>query len=123
MGNQEDHRQLRNASNKAPRAFSYDIDSVLLHYGRQVHVVQLWRRRDRTRHWVYLDRLRPDEYGELSFLQATKEIFGGGEYKARIYGPWLRDQRREQYLEQVVFRIAGAPTSLTNEIMSQVRES
>jgi hypothetical protein len=91
---------------KALRAFADDLEGVLLHYGGQCRVVQLWRQReDDRRAWTYLGRLPPDDCD----LEVLKRRFGGGSYRAKLFGGWMRRERREAYLEQVSFAIGGPP--------------
>ena len=98
---------------RAPRAFSDDIESVLQHYGRHARVVELSRRDESLQTWVYLGRLWLENfYPASSFLEMVKAEFGGGYYRAKIYGQWNKEARREQYLEQVTFAIAGSPVWL-----------
>ena len=51
-------------------------------------------------------RMRPADDCELGVL---KRRFGGGSYRAKLFGRWLRGARREAYLEQVSFAIEGPP--------------
>ena len=93
---------------KARRAFADDLEGVLLHYGGLCRVVQLWRQReDNRRAWTYLGRWPPEDCE----LEVLKRRFGGGSYRAKLFGLWLRRERREAYLEQVSFAIEGPPES------------
>lgn len=81
-----------------------DIDQILSRFGARARVVALWRRSDgQSNEWLYLGRLSPQEC-ELELLHRR---FGGGWYRAKIYGAWERVRRREEYLRQVSFGIAG----------------
>lgn len=87
-----------------PGYFPGDIEGVLQHYGPRARVVVLWRRQERrSKQWLYLGRLAPDRC-ELHLLQLR---FGGGWYRAKIYGDWDPEKRREEYLQQVTLLIDG----------------
>lgn len=91
---------------KASRAFVDDLEGVLLHYGGLCRVVQLWRQHsDNRRAWDYLGRLPPGDCD----LEVLRRRFGGGSYRAKLFGRWQRRERREAYLEQVSFAIEGPP--------------
>ena len=107
---------------KASRAFADDIDGVLDHYSERAQVVQLWWCNEPASRWVYIGRLRLDDYRPSldSFLDFVHTRFGGGWYRARIYGVWDPTIRREEYLEQVSFGIGGPPTA---ETLSWVRRA
>ena len=100
-----------------------NLDCVLTHYGRRVRVVVLWRQsRDSWTNWVYLARMRPREYDrDVPFVHIVAIRFGGGRYRARIYGPWSRELRREEYLEQVSFGIEGPASAETRERIRSFR--
>ncbi len=94
--------------------FLGDIEGVLQHYGGRARVVALWRQHDASpSRWIYLGRLAPEE----CHLTILKDSFGGGWYRAKIYGHWNRYARREEYLQQVSFGIDGPPTAETVERM------
>ena len=82
------------------------MEGVLLHYGVLCRVVQLWRQREGNRcGWTYLGRLVPEDCE----LEVLKRRFGGGSFRAKLFGGWMRRERREAYLEQVSFAIEGPP--------------
>ena len=106
---------------KANRQLVNDIDGVLEHYAEKAHSVQLWWRRDPWSRWVYVGRLKLDNYRPFSdflFIDLVQSRFGGGWYRARIYGQWDRRARREEYLQQVSFAVDGPVTA---ETLSWVR--
>ena len=107
---------------KARRVFHDDIDGVLDHYGEDAQVVQLWWCAEPQTRWVYIGRLRLNDYRAFpdSFLELVQSLFGGGWYRARIYGQWDPTLRREEYLQQVSFGIGGPPTA---ETLSWVRRA
>jgi hypothetical protein len=91
---------------KASRTFADDLEGVLLHYGGLCRVVQLWRQHETDRRaWTYLDRLPPEDCD----MEVLKRRFGGGSYRAKLFGGWMRRERHEAYLEQVSFAIEGPP--------------
>ncbi len=102
---------------KALRDFQGDIDGVLRHYGHRARVVVLWRQNKHApKTWTYIARVDPQDrewYEWESFLELMHARFGGGWYKAKIYGEWITGGKREEYFEQVSFGIAGAPTAHT----------
>ena len=104
---------------KAYRKFSDDLDSVLEHYLGQARVVVIWRRDfDSQARWFYLSRLCLADYDRsLSMVELVQSRFGGGYYRAKIYGNWSRELRREEYLEQVSFGVGGPTTSETRELV------
>ncbi len=109
---------------KARRVFHDDIDGVLEHYGNRAQVVQLWWHRDAWSPWVYIGRLRLDDYRPFSdflFIELVQSRFGGGWYRAKIYGQWDRRSRREEYLEQVSFGIGGVPTAETLDLIRRAQ--
>jgi len=108
-------------TDKAIRQSPDDIDGVLDHYGNRARVVQLWWSHGLAGRWVYIGRLRLAEYRPFdSFQEIVQAVFGGGWFRARVYGPWDRKRRREEYLEQVTFGNGGPPTA---ETLSWVRRA
>ena len=109
---------------KAFRPFCDDLDGVLEHYRGVVRVVVIWRQDDsRKARWTYLCRLRVKDYEpSLSFTDLVHCRFGGGWYKAKLYGDWIRGLRREEYLEQVSFGICGPPTPETQHLVHAASE-
>ncbi|MGH2660118.1 MAG: hypothetical protein ACRDHS_10755 [Actinomycetota bacterium] len=103
---------------KPPRQAPDDIEGQVYAYGRRVRVVQLWRQLERSDRWTYLGRLSPKECG-INYLIAR---FGGGTYRAKLYGEWSRALRREEYLEQVTFRLYGQPSQETLRAIRRMRE-
>lgn len=113
---------------KGHRQFAGDIDGVLEHYRNRAQVVQLWWHKDAWSPWMYIGRLRLDDYRPFSdflFMELVQSRFGGGWYRARIYGEWDRRARREEYLEQVSFGVDGPVTAETLALIrrSQASES
>ena len=91
-----------------------DLEGILRHLSPNAMVIVLWRQYEAPpKRWLYLGRLRPCEC-ELELLQAR---FGGGWYRAKIYGQWDRRRRREEYLQQVSFGIDGPIGAETREWM------
>ena len=87
---------------KPHRYFPDDIEYIVQAYHPRVRVVQLWRLVDGTHdRWIYLARLTP---GQCT-IEYIARRFGGGDYRAKILGPWDPKQRYEQYLERVSFAI------------------
>jgi len=104
---------------RPPRHFPDAIDEVLWGYGSQARVVQLWRQRDgKPDEWTYLGRLRPEE----SEIELIAKRFGGGWYRAKIFGAWDRERRREQYFEQVAFGINQKWWPMTAETRDRIRK-
>ena len=109
---------------KGHRQFAGDIDGVLEHYGNRAQVVQLWWHNGARSPWVYIGRLRLDDYrpfSEFLFMELVQSRFGGGWYRAKIYGQWDRRSRREEYLEQVSFGIGGVPTAETLDLIRRAQ--
>ena len=87
---------------KPPRHFPDDIDEILRGYEPRARAVQMWRLLDGTRdQWTYLGRLAPEQCE----IELIAKRFGGGEYRAKIFGAWDRERGQEEYLEQVSFAI------------------
>ena len=104
---------------RPPRHFPDAIDEILLGYGRQARVVQLWRQRDDKRdEWTYLVRLCPEECD----IELIAKRFGGGWYRAKIFGAWDPELRREQYFEQVAFGIDQQWWPMTAETRERIRK-
>jgi hypothetical protein len=79
-----------------------DPEDVLSRLGRRVRVVVLWRQHDDdSERWIYLERMEPHEFS----LETVKHRWGGGAYRIRLFGPWDRVRRQEQYITQVAFWI------------------
>jgi hypothetical protein len=114
--------KTRTAKTKPPRPhrnFPDAIDEVLNGYGPRACVVQLWRQVDGIpNRWTYLGRLRPEQCQ----IELIARRFGGGWYRAKIFGPWDREQRREEYLEQVAFGIDQQWWPMTTETRERIRE-
>ena len=103
---------------KAPRSWPDDIEGVIRHFGHRARVVVLWRQDDEWQsRWAYIERIDPDECR----LETIKATFGGGWYRAKIYGGWNPQSHGEEYLEQVSFGIAGNPTALTGQAIARAR--
>lgn len=91
-------------------AFPGDVEGTLWSYGSRARVVALWRQLEsHPRRWIYLERL-PSRECSFALIQ---DRFGGGYYRAKIYGAWSRELRYEEYLKQVSFMIVGPPTSVS----------
>jgi hypothetical protein len=74
--------------------------------------VQLWRQVGATRDdWTYLGRLAPEQCE----IELVAERFGGGWYRAKIFGAWDPERRREEYFEQVSFGIDEGAWPITAE--------
>ena len=93
---------------KAPHKGLGDLDGVVWFHEPWLQAVQLWRQGEPGT-WVYLARLAPGD----AHLAAIQARFGGGWFKAKLFGRWRSGQRREAFLEQVSFGIEGSPTDLT----------
>lgn len=94
------------------RADAHDIDGALEEWRGRVRHVALWREfKDARGRWKYLGRFDPFDLPYDSFIEFTQREFGGGHYVAKILGRWDRELRREEYLEQVSFRIWEDPTA------------
>ncbi len=105
---------------KAPRAFQDDLESVLRFHEGRVCVVQLWRQRaGRRDRWDHLERLPPSE----CTLEDLKARFGGGVYRAKLLGRWMRRPRWEVYLEQLTFAIGGPPSAYTLQLLHHAAPS
>ena len=97
---------------RPPRSTAWFIDEIVRAYGRRVRVVALWRRLDGTHNdWVYLARLTPGQ----AEIELIGERFGGGDYRAKLLGPWDPVRRREEYLEQVQFSLDDRAWPMTAE--------
>ena len=105
---------------KAPPECEGDIDCVLAYFGRRARVVQLWRRHRTGRsRWIYAARLRVEEYyPDIGVVEVVQSRFGGGVYKAKVFGHWSREARREEFLQQTTFRVDGP---LTQETLESIR--
>ena len=103
--------------NRPYRAFPEDIDGILEGYGSRARVVQIWRQLDGTDdQWTYMGRLMPEEC-EIDLLGVR---FGGGWYRARIFGDWDRERRQETYLEQVTFGLDEYAWPMTEETRKRI---
>ncbi len=79
-----------------------DPEMVLQDVRWQVRVVVLWRQRDEdSEQWVYLERMRPEEFS----YETVKQRWGGGAYRIRLFGSWDPSRRQEKYITQVAFWI------------------
>lgn len=101
-------RAPRGSRPKSPRNGLGDLDGVVWFHERWLQAVQLWRE-DGARTWVYLGRLAPGD----AHLDSIQTRFGGGWFKAKLFGRWRSGQRREAFLEQISFGIEGPPTDVT----------
>ncbi len=97
---------MTSRSRKPPRVDRSDLIAVLDHLSDWVSVVVVWRRRG-PGVWVYCGRfpraIWEDDPGEL--LETIQRRFGGGQYRAKIYGPWDPVRKHERFLCQVTFGI------------------
>ncbi len=104
------------------RQFPDDLDGVLQHFRGRAQVIQLWRQGSPRERWRYLTRMRLEDYEPYAlFLEIIQAVYGGGWYRARIYGEWDRQRRREEYLAQVTLGIGGAPTAETLALLQRPR--
>ena len=104
---------------RPPRPFADYIDGIVREYGPRVRVVQLWRRVDRRRNeWTYLGRVPP----EVCEFELIGKRFGGGEYRAKLLGPWDPERRQEEYLEQVTFALDDRYWPLTPETIARMKK-
>jgi hypothetical protein len=104
---------------RLPRHFPDAIDEILWGYGARARVVQLWRRLDPTRNeWTYIGRVPP----ELCDIEPIGKRFGGGRYRAKIFGAWDRERRREEHFEQVAFGIDQQCWPMTAETRARIRK-
>src|SRR5690349_17856774 len=101
------------------RNFPDEIDVILHGYGPRARVVQVWRQLDgKPDVWTYLGRLDPAECE----IEMIGHRFGGGSYRAKIFGAWDRARRREEYFEQVSFAIAQDYWPMTPETRERIRK-
>ena len=101
------------------RNFPDAIDEILSGYGPRARVVQLWRQLDGKRDvWTYLGRLQPEQCE----IELIADRFGGGWYRAKIFGAWDRERRREEYFEQVSFGIDQQWWPMTAETRERIRK-
>jgi hypothetical protein len=104
---------------RPPRHFPDAIYEILPGYGSQAQVVELWRQLDnKPGVWTYLGRLLPAECD----LELIGKRFGGGWYRAKIFGPWDPAQRREVYFEQVSFGIDQQFWPMTADTRERIRK-
>jgi hypothetical protein len=104
---------------RPPRSTDWYIDEIVNAYGRRVHVVALWRKLDGARNvWTYLARLAPEQ----AKIELVGQRFGGGEYRAKLLGPWDPASRSEQYLEQVQFALDDRAWPMTAETRQRITE-
>lgn len=104
---------------RPPRHFPDGIDEILSGYGPRARVVQLWRQLDeRPNEWTYLGRLLPEQCE----IELIAQRFGGGWYRAKIFGAWDRERRREEYFEQVSFGIDRRAWQMTAETRERIRK-
>ena len=95
------------------------IDEVLHGYGPRARVVQIWRQLDAKRDvWTYLGRLPPEQCE----VEMIADRFGGGLYRAKIFGAWDRERRREEYFEQVAFVIDQQWWPMKAETRDRIRK-
>jgi hypothetical protein len=105
------------------RSQAPDIYTPLRHYGRLVRVLQVWRLHEAENRWLYLKRIRSEDYDPSeSIAEIVKARFGGGSYRAKVLGDRDRELRRERYLRQLSFDIEGPPTAETLHLMSLTEE-
>ncbi len=104
---------------RPPRHFPDFIDEILGGYGSLARVVQVWRRVDGTRdEWTYLGRLLPEQCA----IELIADRFGGGWYRAKIFGGWDPKLRREEYFEQVAFGIDDRAWPMTAETLARIKQ-
>lgn len=88
--------KTKTAKAKPPRPhrnFPDAIDEILCGYGPRACVVQLWRQVDGIPNkWTHLGRFWPEQCEIASIAKG----FGGGWYRAKILGPWDREQRCQE---------------------------
>jgi len=79
-----------------------DPEEVVSDLGSRIQVVVLWRQHDDdAKQWLYLERMLP---GQFSY-ERVKQRWGGGAYRIRLFGAWIRARRQERYVTQVTFWI------------------
>ncbi len=79
-----------------------DPEMVLQDVRWRVRVVVLWHQRDDDpEKWVYLERMRPEEFS----YETVKQRWGGGAYRIRLFSSWDPSRRQEKYITQVAFWI------------------
>ena len=116
-------RSYRRTPLTKARPHAPDIYTPLRLYGRFARVVQVWRLHEAENRWLYLERMRPEDYDPSdSLVEIVKHRFGGGRYRARVFGDWDRQLQRERYLKQVSFNIEGPPTAETLHLIRLGRE-
>jgi hypothetical protein len=98
---------------RPPRSTAWFLDEIVHAYGPRVRVIALWRRIDGTNDWVYLARLSPGQ----AALDLIGHRFGGGDYRATLFGRWDPVRRREEYLEQVQFSLDDRAWRMTAETL------
>ncbi len=99
---------MTSSPRKPPRVDRGDLTSVLDYLGESVSVIAVWRRRG-PGSWAYVGRFSRAALGDdpSDLLETLRLRHGGGQYRAKIYGPWDRTTRRERFLCQVTFGIWG----------------
>jgi len=104
---------------RPPRLFPDDIEDILRGYGPRARVVQLWRQVDGTHdEWTYLARLTPEQCE----IELIGQRFGGGWYRAKIFGAWDPKRRQEEYFEQVAFGLDDRAWPVTAETLARIRK-
>jgi hypothetical protein len=95
-------------SRKPARVDRNDVVSVLVLLGDSFSVAVVWRRRA-PGSWAYVGRFPRAALGDdpSDLLETLRLKYGGGHYRAKLYGPWDRRTRRERFLCQVTFGIWG----------------
>ena len=104
---------------RPPRSSAWYIDEIVRAYGPRLCVVQIWRRVDGMRNqWTYLGRLAPEQ----TEIELIGKRFGGGDYRAKLLGPWDPELRQEEYLEQVSFALDDRYWPMTAETRDRIRK-
>jgi len=118
----ERRMKAKTTKTKPPRPFRNfpdEIDVILHGYGPRARVVQLWRQLDgKPDVWTYLGRLDPAECEDVMIGHR----FVGGSYRAKIFGAWDRERRREEYFEQVSFAFDQQAFPMTAETRDRIRK-
>jgi len=118
----ERRMKAKTTKTKPPRPFRNfpdELDVILHGYGPRARVVQLWRQLDsKPDVWTYLGRLDPAECEDVMIGHR----FGGGSYRAKIFGAWDRERRREEYFEQVSLAFDQQAFPMTAETRDRIRK-
>jgi hypothetical protein len=113
----------RTVSIRGRRIEAGDIDGILRALVDRVYSVRLWRESDSYGdEWVYLGAFPPAQCD----IELIGERFGGGAYRAKIYGRWDPKTRQDPYIPQVEFGLderAWPVTPETRELIRRYQQS